>query len=133
MDNEDFCSSVTMKRIGTTCRLACAADIKTGCLLDVDILLGILRDPATDDGIVLFAFCPRVVSIDESGSTRNKLCEFDLLNFSCHQINSDLLVLFFKSTHLILLYPMEKEREGLSPSLSTSSTAAGYLRDTLPL
>ena len=94
MDNEDFCRSVTVKRIGTTCRLACAADIKTGCLLDVDILLGIFRDPATDDGIVLFAFCPRVVSIDESGSTRNKLGEFHLLKFSCHQINPTRLALF---------------------------------------
>ena len=73
MDNEDFCSSVTVKRIGATRRLTSAADIKTGCLLDVDILLRIFRDPATDDGEVLLAFCPRVVGIDKSGSTRNKL------------------------------------------------------------
>ena len=94
MDNEDFCRSVTVKRIGATRRLTCAADIKAGCLLDVDILLGILRDPATDDGEVLLAFCPRIVGIDKSSSTRNKLCEFHLLNFSCHQINPTRLVLF---------------------------------------
>ena len=73
MDNEDFCSLVTVKRIGATRRLTCAADIKAGCLLDVDILLGILRDPATDDGEVLLALGPRIVGIDKSGSTRNKL------------------------------------------------------------
>ena len=94
MDNEDFCSSVTVKRIGATRRLTCAADIKAGCLLDVDILLGILRDPATDDGEVLLAFCPWVMSIDESGSTRNKLGESHLLNFSRHQINPALWVPF---------------------------------------
>ena len=94
MNNEDFCSSVTVKRIGATRRLTCAADIKAGCLLDVDILLGILRDPATDDGEVLLAFCPWVMSIDESGSTRNKLGESHLLNFSRHQINPTRLALF---------------------------------------
>ena len=73
MDNEDFCRSVTVKRIGATRRLTSAADIKAGCLLDVDILLRIFRDSATDDGEVLLAFCPRVVGIDKSGSTRNKL------------------------------------------------------------
>ena len=94
MDNKHFCSSVTVKRIGTTRRLTCAADIKAGCLLDVDMLLGILRDPATDDGEVLLAFCPRIVGIDKSGSTRNKLGEFHLLKFSCHQINPTRLALF---------------------------------------
>lgn len=94
MDNEDFCSSVTVKRIGTTRRLACATDIKTWCLLDVDVLIQILRDPATDDGEVLLAFSPRVVGIDESGSTRNKLGESHVLNFALHQINPVLLVLF---------------------------------------
>ena len=94
MDNEDFCSSVTVKRIGATRQLTCAADIKAGCLLDMDILLGIFRNPATDDGEVLLAFCPRIVGIDKSSSTWNKLCEFHLLNFSRHQINPARLAVF---------------------------------------
>ena len=94
MDNEDFRRSVTVKRIDATRRLACATDIETGCLLDMDMLLGILRDPSTDDGEVLLAFCPRVVGINESGSTRNKLGVSHLLNFSRHQINPTRLALF---------------------------------------
>ena len=88
MDNEDFCSSVTVKRIGATRRLTCAADIKAGCLLDVDILLGILRDPTTDDSEVLLPFSTGVVGIDESGSAWNKFVESHVLHFSVHQINS---------------------------------------------
>ena len=100
MDNEDFCSSVTVKRIDTTCRLTCATDIKTWCLLDVDVLIQILRDPTTDDGEVLFAFSPGVMGIDKSGSTRNKLGESDVLNFSLHQINPVLLA-HFSNGHLV--------------------------------
>ena len=93
MNNKDFCSSVTVKRICTTRRLACATNIKPWCLLDVDVLIGIFRDPATDDRKVFLAFCPWIVGIDESSSTRSKLVESHVLNFSCHQIRSALLIL----------------------------------------
>ena len=94
MDNKHFCSSVTVKRIGTTRRLACATNIKAWCLLNVDVLIRVLRDPATDDGEVLLAFSPGVMGVDESGSTWNKLVESHMLYFSLHQINSVLSVLF---------------------------------------
>ena len=88
MNNKHFCSSVTVKRIRTARRLACATNIKAWCLLDVDVLIRILRNPATDDGEVLLAFSPGVVGIDESGSAWNKFAVSHVLHFSLHQINS---------------------------------------------
>tara|TARA_B100000470_G_scaffold8174_1_gene5781 strand:+ start:96 stop:332 length:237 start_codon:yes stop_codon:yes gene_type:complete len=78
MDNEDFCRSVTVKRIGATRRLTSAADIKAGCLLDVDILVRILRDPATDDGEVLLASVPglwvSIKAVRHGTSSENFTC-----------------------------------------------------------
>jgi hypothetical protein len=92
MNNEDFRSSVTVKRICTTRRLACATNIKPWRLFDVDVLIGIFRDPATNDCKVFLAFCPWVVGIDESSSTRSKIVKSHVLDFSCHQIRSAFLV-----------------------------------------
>ena len=65
----------------------------------MNVLIRILRYPTTDDGEVFLTFCSWIVGIDESSSTRNKLGESDVLNFSLHQINPVLLVLFSYRCH----------------------------------
>ena len=76
-NKKDFCGPMRMKRIPASRGLARSANIKSGRLAYVDVLLCAFRNAAPDDRKVLLQVRPRRMRVDERGPAGHQLSVAD--------------------------------------------------------